>query len=761
MQYLFYPLGIYALLIVILYFLVFLRLLKLTLQYPKYEVEKSDKVPVYLKKLFKIAIAELGELGFKPCSYLQVEDMVKSYPLISWEVLLYHKAFKTYAKVAIRRPIEPINLFDIEFYTVFQDKTVLLTMNGKHYGVVGRIPHYIIQDPYTASISAHWQTHQDKLKKLSQSKIACGLAPEVFGKALQAYIKNYINSLVKVGTIRQIKGAELFQTNWLPAIKIVHQVQQGVKKVKPIIQQRRQQAKTNPNIQVEIPIELEVEGFLRMEYQKEGLLNKKFRTALFLVSLVLFVASYTQILKAQGLLILLGVVLLHEGGHLLAMKLSGYQDTSMLFIPFLGAVATARQKDDATVTQRFWVSLAGPLPGLILGVGLAIATRGSHYSSWLSELAWTLIGVNLFNLLPVYPLDGGHIANLLLFSRFSYTDVLFKVVCVIILVLQGIRQPAFFFFAVPVALTIPLSFRSAKVNSKLRKEPPKNQEHLLHFIFEHLKHLGYGNLPSSTRHAMVKDVKQRYYQSSGKWTTKIFLIILYFGSLFGGIAGSLQAITPHWISAIPSYFESPQQRRDRFTKDRQRKVERLTETLRLNPNDADAYIKRARIRASLRDDKGAMADYDQVVRLKPNDIPSRLIRAVYRNRLHDKSGAMEDYNQILQLNPKHIPTYYQRAVMHGSLGDYKAQIQDYSEIIKLDAKQTTVYFSRGHARMQLKDYKGALADADYLIQLDSKDPSGYELRSQVRQSLGDEKGAYSDKQKVGVLYQEMENSREY
>ncbi len=761
MQYLFYPLGIYALLILLVYFLVFLRLLKLTLQYPKYEVEKSDKVPVHLKKLFKIAIAELEVLGFKPCCYLQVEEMVKSYPAVSWEVLLYHKAFKTYGKVGIRRPVEPINLFDIEFYTVFQDKSVLLTMNGKQYGVVGQIPNYIIQDSYAALISVHWQTHQDKLTQLNQSKVPCGLAPEVFAKALRVHIKNYINSLVKLGTIRQIKGAELFQVNWLPAFKIVHQLQQGVKKVKPIIQQRRQQAKTNPDIQVEIPIELEVEGFLRMEHQKEGLLNKKFRTALFLVSLVLFIASYTQILKGQGLLILLGVVLLHEGGHLLAMKLSGYQDTSMLFIPFLGAVATARQKDDATLTQRFWVSLAGPLPGLILGVGLAFATRGSHNYTWLTELAWTLIGLNLFNLLPVYPLDGGHIANLLLFSGFPYTDVFFKVVCVIILVLLGIGQPGFLFFAVPVALSIPLSFRSAKVNSKLRKEPPKNQEHLLPDIFEHFKHLGYGNLPFTTRYAMVKDVRQRYYQSSGKWTTRIFLIILYFGSLLGGIAGSLQAITPNWISVIPSYFESPQQRRDRFTKDRQREVERLTETLRLNPNDVDAYIKRARIRTYLRDDKGAMADCDQVVRLKPNDIQSRLIRAEYRHRLRDNKGAIEDYNYILRLNPKHILTYYRRAAMHTELGDYKAKIQDYSEIIKLDTKQTAAYYSRGYAKMQLKDYKNALADADYLIQLNSKDPSGYELRSKVRQSMGDEKGADSDKQKMEALYQQMESSREY
>ncbi|GAX45050.1 peptidase M50 [Tolypothrix sp. NIES-4075] len=771
MQYLFYPLVIYALLFVLRYLLVFLQLCKLTLQYPKYQVQTADKVPVYLKKLFKTAIAELEQFGFKPCSYLQVEEMVKRYPSTTWEILLYHKALKTYAKVAIRRPVEPINLFDVEFYTVFQDKTVLLTMNGKQYNVVGEIPNYIIQDSYTASISVHWQAHQDKLSQLTQSKTPCVLAPDVFGNALQAYGKDYINSLAKVKTIQRIKGSELFRVYWLAALKITHQIQQGAKKVAPMIQQRRQQAKTDKSIQIEIPIELEVEGFQRMDYQQQGLVGKKFRTGLLIISLLCFVASYTRI-SPQSLLILLGVLLLHEGGHLLAMKLCGYQDTSMLFIPFLGAVATARKKDDATLTQQFWVSLAGPLPGLILGVGLAMAqsvgfanaTRGSHYSSWVSQLAWTLISLNIFNLLPVYPLDGGHIANLLLFSRFPYTDVLFKVFGVIVLSLLGINQPGLFLFAILVAFSIPLSFRTAKVNLKLRKElrqnPPKNQEHLLHFIFEHIKLLGYGNLPFGTRYTMAKDLIQRYYQSGGKWTTRVFLIILYFASLLGGVAGSLQAIAPYWVSVIPHLFESRQQSVARIRKDKQREVERLTETLRLNPNDVNAYVKRAQVRALLRDYKGVLADYDQIVRLKPNDISSRLQRAWFRRRLGDNQGALADYNEILRLNPKHIQTYHQRAQMRNILQDYKGAIQDYSEIIKLDAKDTRAYLSRGYVRFsQLQDYKGALADANYIIQLNSEAPDGYQLRSQIRRRLKDEKGAIADEQKAEVLYQALENMR--
>jgi Zn-dependent protease len=117
-----------------------------------------------------------------------------------------------------------------------------------------------------------------------------------------------------------------------------------------------------------------------------------------------------------------GVLLFHEGGHVLAMKIFGYRDVTMLFIPFLGALATAK-KEDASLTEKVLISLAGPVPGLVIGIGLAIAFSNenplsivSDNPSWIMPLSWTLIGLNLFNLLPVYPLDGGQIADLLLFS---------------------------------------------------------------------------------------------------------------------------------------------------------------------------------------------------------------------------------------------------------------------------------------------------------------------------------------------------------
>jgi tetratricopeptide (TPR) repeat protein len=453
----------------------------------------------------------------------------------------------------------------------------------------------------------------------------------------------------------------------------------------------------------------------------------------------------------------MAALLLHEGGHVLAMKLFGYRDTSILFLPFLGAVATARQKDDATLAQKVWISLAGPLPGLMLGVGLAIATRDGSYPNWMQSAGWILIMLNLFNLLPVYPLDGGQVADLLLFSRFPYLGVLFKVFGVICLGLLGIDSPMILAFTLLIALSIPNSFRTAKVHAKLRQElrenPPQDRDNLLHSIFGHLKQLGYGNLPYTQKSVLVKELIQRHHESHADWRTRVFLSAIYLGSLFGGVAGTVGAISPHWIGLLSSYFESPQQTRDRITQERQQEIDRATEALRRNPNDVDAYLKRAQVNAWLGKDKEALADYDRVVSLRPDDISSRLNRASFRARLEDHKGAIEDYDYVLRLEPQNRQTYYSRAHLRNEIGDYRGAFDDYNTIIRFHPKDSWAYVERGYVRQQLGDDRGALADANHAIALEPELPDAYALRSEVRRHLGDEKGALADEQKADDLYE--------
>jgi Zn-dependent protease/regulator of sirC expression with transglutaminase-like and TPR domain len=755
MQYLLYPIAIYVLLIVLTYFITFLQLRKSRLQYPKYQIDRANTVPTYRKKLFQASIKELKEFGFQPCSYLLFQPIIRLDPPTTCELLLYHKAYKTYAIVSIRRPAETINLFDIEFFTFFRDESLLVTLNGKGYSIFGDTPNTIIQDTYTTQTSIQWQTHENKLNQLAAELQPWGLAPEIFTKALQKYVKNYVDGLLKKKAILPIHDSNLFRLHWLYALKITKKAVQSTNKASGLLAQRKQQAKTNGTLPIEIPVELEVEQFQWMEFQEKGLLGGKLRTWLLLISLCLFIASYAKLFAVQSLIIFVSVLLFHEVGHLLAMKLFGYKDTSMLFLPFLGAVATAR-KEDATLAQKFWVSLAGPLPGLILGIGLAIACRNGGYASWVRETAWMLIGLNLFNLLPVYPLDGGQIANLLLFSRFPYIDVLFKIFGTGILALIAISQPGLLLLVLVVVLNIPSTLRTGKVNSQLQKELKQdkslNKENILHSIFHKLKQLGYGDLPFNKRYVLAKNLLERHYESYTKWTTVCLLSLVYCGSLLGGIAGSLSAISPNWMRITASLFESPETMRKRAVEARKQQLERVNEALRLNPKNTQAYVRRAQLRLALSDDKGAVADYDRIVQLNPNNVPLRLTRASFHLRLQNYKSAIQDYDWILNKNPYDIRTYRLRAQARYLLCDYKGAVTDYNTVIKLNPKNSLSYLARGQVYLELKDYKAVIADANAALKIESNLPEAYELRGKARHHLGDRQGAIADAQIANQLY---------
>ena len=105
---------------------------------------------------------------------------------------------------------------------------------------------------------------------------------------------------------------------------------------------------------------------------------------------------------AVGFVLLLFV---HELGHVIQLRREGIPASAPLFIPFLGAVVGAKSMgDDATAEAR--VGLAGPVLGTLGAAAVAVAALATG-SELLKALAFTGFFLNLFNLLPVVPLDGG------------------------------------------------------------------------------------------------------------------------------------------------------------------------------------------------------------------------------------------------------------------------------------------------------------------------------------------------------------------
>lgn len=188
---------------------------------------------------------------------------------------------------------------------------------------------------------------------------------------------------------------------------------------------------------------------------------------LFVLSLVAYLAVQRSSAPLQRALVLAAVVLVHELGHALAMRALGYRDVQVFFIPFFGALTSGR-----AAAQERWkqavVSLAGPVPGIVLAAGVFLSPlRGDPL--W-HEVAWLAVVVNAFNLLPLGFLDGGRLLDALLFQRHRVLEAAFA----------GLSAVAFLGLAVATGdwvvgaigllslVGVPFAFRRATAAARLR-----------------------------------------------------------------------------------------------------------------------------------------------------------------------------------------------------------------------------------------------------------------------------------------------------
>jgi Zn-dependent protease len=110
--------------------------------------------------------------------------------------------------------------------------------------------------------------------------------------------------------------------------------------------------------------------------------------------------------------LILAIIAFHEAGHAIAMRLFGYRDVHVFFVPLLGAMTVGRAVV-TSVRDRLSMLLAGPVPGLWLAVVLLGIAEPYGSSGMLHRLALALLILNGLNLLPLTPLDGGRVLEAL------------------------------------------------------------------------------------------------------------------------------------------------------------------------------------------------------------------------------------------------------------------------------------------------------------------------------------------------------------
>ncbi|MFC3032976.1 metalloprotease [Pseudoalteromonas fenneropenaei] len=130
------------------------------------------------------------------------------------------------------------------------------------------------------------------------------------------------------------------------------------------------------------------------------------------------VAGYAWLFSWEFALMLIACLVVHEYGHVRAMQYFGIKTKGIYLIPFVGGLAVS---DDKIITrwQDVVISLMGPAFGLITSVAGVLLYYATELEIFAGVAVLSAL-LNLFNLLPMLPLDGGHVLKSISFSNRSW-----------------------------------------------------------------------------------------------------------------------------------------------------------------------------------------------------------------------------------------------------------------------------------------------------------------------------------------------------
>ncbi|MGZ0164324.1 MAG: site-2 protease family protein [Planctomycetales bacterium] len=377
---------------------------------------------------------QLADLGFidPVCYEIETDDL--SYAV---QVVWRHESGRAFARSFTRLPVEstsqdaatgePVDLPTPDFITPFDDGSFILSSASasRTTGPAG----CSINQFVGASIDVLWQSHQRKLAADDRQANPLETDDDVID-AVQSYHECWRDSLISDGVFVELSDGAGVET-------IVADSADEI-----VLAEMRQQSEKQSG---------------------SGM-------ALLIMSIVLFSAVGPAAWDPAFLAILIPIILFHEAGHFVAMKCFGYRNLKMFFIPFLGAAVTGRQYNVPGWKQVI-VSLAGPLPGIALGGVLLVVSQ-----FWEHELLKTvilqLVLINALNLLPILPLDGGWVAQTLVFSRHPVLAAIFKMIAVVCLFALSFAEGSVMFGIIgfTMLISLPMGYKVERIGRKLRRE---------------------------------------------------------------------------------------------------------------------------------------------------------------------------------------------------------------------------------------------------------------------------------------------------
>ena len=420
--------------------------------------------------------------------------------------------------------------YSVIYVSCFSDKTYWYTCNQFRHYLVGSHASHIFDD-YLPDDAAAWRAH---LKRIADSGKQPARDKDLAKQIIKEEETGLIDRLLKRGALKPTTEGR-WRLTWFFAFRFALAV---------IIGTYRENSPPSS-----APMEAEA-FFRRKEITQDLSFGKKHKGKLFVVTGILFLLVFGWLLYWSAAFILFLVILIHELGHLLAMRAFGYKNTSILFLPGLGAL-TMGEKKNTSPFQRLIIYLAGPMPGIMLSgilMYVMMSTQLGHTLSSIFFVRWHVSTtvfffflINFINLLPVYPLDGGRVVEMLFFSRLPRGRLVFTFTgCLFFFLMAYLWHDRFsMIVGVLLAIGIPSQWRLTQVRlmMKTHEEEAQTEEEAAKMVFEALSHHRFSKWPLNKRLELADVlVTERMERKPNGWEI-----------LLGGIVYLLCLAIPLWL----------------------------------------------------------------------------------------------------------------------------------------------------------------------------------------------------------------------
>jgi Zn-dependent protease len=188
-------------------------------------------------------------------------------------------------------------------------------------------------------------------------------------------------------------------------------------------------------------------------------------------------ATYSFLFTWEFALAIMWAIGVHEMGHVWAMRHTGMKTPGFYFVPLFGGAAIGERA--TSQWQDVYITAMGPTWGLLSALPPAAFYLATGTPFWAGVVGFIAL-VNLFNLLPIYPLDGGRLTNSLVLSVAPGGQILYLVAAGALVLGLAVYMRIYFvaiLFAIGIA---EIYFERKRLRAgELAQKPPLNRDGLI------------------------------------------------------------------------------------------------------------------------------------------------------------------------------------------------------------------------------------------------------------------------------------------